>query len=100
MTVPVPVFWTSGRLKHQAAFRLSFSRARAGVMYPWRWMEKPAVVIALDEGPDHRSGLLEGFEVVQIDAFLLERADEALRDAVGLSRRLHPKRGKRVEPSG
>ena len=35
--VPVPVSWTSGRPKHQAALRLSFSRARAGVMYPCRW---------------------------------------------------------------
>ncbi|MDE2653539.1 MAG: hypothetical protein OXI71_06940, partial [Gemmatimonadota bacterium] len=32
--VPVPVSWTSGRPKHQAALRLNFSRARAGVMYP------------------------------------------------------------------
>ena len=47
-------------------------------------LEEPAVVATLDEGPDHRSGLLEGFEVVQIDALLLERADEALRDAVAL----------------
>lgn len=31
-------------------------------------LEKPAVVVTLDEGPDYRSGLLEGFEVVQIDA--------------------------------
>ena len=38
-------------------------------------LEEPAVVVALDEGPDHRSGLLEGFEVVQIDALLLERLD-------------------------
>jgi len=35
--VPVPVFGTSGRLKHHAALRLNFSRARAGVRYPWRW---------------------------------------------------------------
>ena len=41
LRVPVPVFWTSGRLKHQAAFRLSFSRARAGVMYPCRWRSQP-----------------------------------------------------------
>lgn len=27
--VPVPVFWTSGRLTHQAAFRLNVSRTRA-----------------------------------------------------------------------
>ena len=39
--VPVPVFWTSGRLKHQAALLLSFSRARAGVMYPCRWRSQP-----------------------------------------------------------
>ena len=39
--VPVPVSWTSGRLKHQAAFRLNFSRARAGVMYPCRWRSQP-----------------------------------------------------------
>ena len=39
--VPVPVSWTSGRPKHQAAFRLSFSRARAGVMYPCRWRSQP-----------------------------------------------------------
>ena len=39
--VPVRVFWTSGRLNHQAALRLSFSRARAGVMYPWRWRSQP-----------------------------------------------------------
>ena len=36
-SVPVPVFWTRGRPKHHAALRLSFSRARAGVRYPWRW---------------------------------------------------------------
>ena len=36
-----PVFWTSGRLKHQAALRLNFSRARAGVMYPCRWRSQP-----------------------------------------------------------
>ena len=30
--VPVRVCWTRGRLKRQAAFRLSFSRVRAGVM--------------------------------------------------------------------
>ncbi len=30
--VPVPVFWTSGRPKHQATLRLSFLRARVGVM--------------------------------------------------------------------
>ena len=47
-------------------------------------LEKPAVVVALDEGPDRGSGLLEGFEVVQMDALLLERADGALRDAVAL----------------
>ena len=35
--VVVPVSWTSGRLKHQAALLLSFSRARAGVRYPCRW---------------------------------------------------------------
>ena len=29
-------------------------------------LEEPAVVVALDEGPDHFSGLLERFEVVQI----------------------------------
>ena len=39
--VPVPVFWTSGRPNHQAALRLSFSRARAGVMYPCRWRSQP-----------------------------------------------------------
>ena len=39
--VPVPVSWTSGRPKHQAALRLSFSRARAGVMYPCRWSSQP-----------------------------------------------------------
>ena len=47
-------------------------------------LEEPAVVVALDEGPDHLSGLLEGFEVVQMDALLLERPDEALGDAVAL----------------
>ena len=47
-------------------------------------LEEPAVVVAVDEGPDHRSGLLEGFEVVQIDALFLERPEEALRDAVAL----------------
>ena len=36
MLVPVPVSWTSGRLRHQAALWLNFSRARAGVMYPCR----------------------------------------------------------------
>ncbi len=39
--VPVPVSWTSGRPKHQAAFLLSFSRARAGVMYPCRCRSQP-----------------------------------------------------------
>ena len=39
--VVVPVFWTSGRLKHQAALLLNFSRARAGVMYPCRWRSQP-----------------------------------------------------------
>ena len=36
----MPVFWTTGRLRHQAALRLSFSRARAGIMYPCRWKIK------------------------------------------------------------
>ena len=40
-SVPHPVFWTSGRLKHQAALLLNFSRARAGVMYPCRWRIQP-----------------------------------------------------------
>ncbi|MXX33428.1 MAG: hypothetical protein F4107_13980 [Gemmatimonadetes bacterium] len=39
--VPVPVSWTSGRPKHQAALRLNFSRTRAGVMYPCRWSSQP-----------------------------------------------------------
>ena len=39
--VPVPVFWTSGPLRHHAALRLNFSRARAGVMYPCRWRSQP-----------------------------------------------------------
>ena len=39
--VPVPVSWTRGRPKHQAALRLNFSRARAGVMYPCRWSSQP-----------------------------------------------------------
>ena len=47
-------------------------------------LEEPGVVVALDEGADHFSGLLEGFEVVEADALLLERGDEALRDAVAL----------------
>ena len=47
-------------------------------------LEELAVIIALDEGRDHFSGLLEGFEVVQVDAFLLQGPDEALRDAVAL----------------
>ena len=87
--VVVPVFWTRGRPKHQAALRLSFSRTRAGVRYPVP-LEKPPAVVEFDEGPDHLSGLLEGFEVVQMDALLLERTDEALGDAVAL--RLGPRR--------
>ena len=39
--VVVPVFWTRGRPKHQAAQRLSFSRTRAGVRYPCRWRSHP-----------------------------------------------------------
>ena len=39
--VPHPIFWTRGRPKHQAALRLSFSRARAGVRYPCRWKSQP-----------------------------------------------------------
>ena len=39
--VVVPVFWTRGRPKHQAALRLSFSRTRAGVRYPCRWRSHP-----------------------------------------------------------
>ena len=39
--VPHPVFWTRGRPKHQAALRLSFWRARAGVRYPCRWRSQP-----------------------------------------------------------
>ena len=81
--VPVRVFWTGGRLKHQAALRLSFSRARAGLMYPCR-CEEPTVVGTLDEGPDHRSDLLEGREIVQVDALFLEGADEALGDTAAL----------------
>ena len=42
--VVVPVFWTRGRPKHQAAQRLSFSRTRAGVRYPCRWRSHPPVV--------------------------------------------------------
>ena len=42
-TVVVPVFWTRGRPKHQAALRLSFSRARAGVRYPCRWRSQPVL---------------------------------------------------------
>ena len=47
-------------------------------------LQKPVVVVALYEGPDHLSGLLKGFEVEQMDAFLLQRPHEALRDAVAL----------------
>ena len=60
-------------------------------------LEKPAVVVALDEGPDHFPGLLEGFEVVQVDALLLERPDEALGDAVAL--RLAPGPAARGAPT-
>ena len=55
--VPRPVFSTRGRTKHQAALRLSFSRARAGVWIPVP-LEEPAGVTALDEGTDHGSSLL------------------------------------------
>lgn len=47
-------------------------------------LEKPAVGVALDEGRDYRSGLLEDFEVVRMDVLPLERLDGAFRDAVAL----------------
>ena len=40
-------------------------------MYPCT-LEKPAVVVTLDEGPDHRSGLLEGAEEKRPRAWLLK----------------------------
>lgn len=47
-------------------------------------LQEPAVVVELDVGRDQRSGLFERFETVQIDALLLERADEVLRDGLAL----------------
>ena len=49
-------FCTRGRLEHQAALRLNFSRARAGVMYPCHCRSQP-VVAALDEGPDPQESI-------------------------------------------
>ena len=51
-------------------YRSGFSGQVVGPNVP---LEEPAVVVTLDEGPDRRSGLLEGFEVVQVDALFLER---------------------------
>lgn len=44
-------------------------------------LQKPAVAVVLDKGRDPRSSLLEGFKMVEIDAPLFERVDEALRNA-------------------
>ena len=49
-------------------------------------LEEPAVVVALGEGPDHSSGLLE-------------RPNEALRDAVALRLAHVGRRGADAEPS-
>ena len=52
-----PGFLASGRPKHSAELLASTSRGHVPVP-----LEEPAVVVAFDEGPDHRSGLLEGFD--------------------------------------
>lgn len=54
-------------------------------------LQKPTVVAALDKGPDHCSGLLQGLKVAQIGTPILECPDEALRDA-GVLRLAHPRR--------
>ena len=53
---------------------------------------QPFVIILVDEGADNRAGLLEAFEAVQIEALLLERANEAFSDPVAL--RLSDVRGR------
>src|SRR5207245_10409664 len=46
--------------------------------------DQPLVVVALDKGPNDSAGLVERFEAMQPQALFLERADEALDDAVAL----------------
>lgn len=47
-------------------------------------LEEPTAVVALDELSDDLASLFEAVEVVEIEAFLLERAHEPLCHAVTL----------------
>ena len=49
--------------------------------------DEPLVVVALDEGANDPARLLEGVEAMQPEALFLQRADEALDDAVALPAR-------------
>ena len=59
-------------------------------------LQEPPAVVAFDERVDLLSGLLETLEVVEVQALLLERPHEALRDTVAL--RLSHVRGRRADP--
>src|SRR5262245_55988026 len=52
-------------------------------------LDQPFVVVARDKRGDGRPGLVQGLEAVQVQALLLEGADEPLHNPVGQSNQLH-----------